>query len=216
MEHGRGDGARQGRLCLVLMRIGLVLLVLAQACTSEPSHQGRTAAEWIEQLETAPDSLQRRAAADALGRILEIDPKSGRATAALVRALADTSDEVRLAAGTALVHDRRLPRAAIPGLLDALADSAHAHTREHAAELLRQTAPADAGAITGPLIRALDDPEARVRDASVQALAWLARSAPGVRAALHSTIEVGSPLARAGATHALALADEAGGPARAP
>lgn len=155
MKPRRGHGGRWARAWVASACLMPALLVLAQACTSEPSHQGRTAAEWIEQLETAPDSLQRRAAADALGRILEIDPKSERATAALVRALADRSDEVRLAAGTALVQDRRLPPVAIPGLVHALGDSAHAHTREHAAELLANLAPQGCacrhpGAAAGP------------------------------------------------------------------
>lgn len=149
----------------------LVLTVIA--CSTDPGHGGRSAEEWMAQLESAPDSMHRRQAADALGRILVINPRSERVTAALVRALADTSDEVRLAAGTALVQDHRLPVAAIPGLLEALRDSAHMHTREHAAELLAAVAPPESARVIPALTRALRDPDLRVRDAASRALARL-------------------------------------------
>lgn len=187
-------------LCTALLAAALLL-----GCSSEPSHQGRPAEEWITQLETSPDSLQRRAAADALGRILEIKPGSERVTAALVRALADTSDEVRLAAGTALVQDRRLPGVAVPGLVRALGDSAHEHTREHAAELLGSTTPADAGQATRGLLAALEDPDAGVRDAAIGSLAKIASRAPTTITALRQRADFGSALARAGAQRALAL-----------
>ena len=179
--------------------------MLLLACSAEPSHQGRPAEEWIAQLETSPDSLQRRAAADALGRILEIKPGSERVTTALVRALADTSDEVRLAAGTALVQDRRLPGVAVPGLVRALADSAHEHTREHAAELLGSTTAADAGEATRGLLTALGDSDAGVRDAAVGSLAKIATRAPLTVTALRQVAASGGPLAKAGAHRALAL-----------
>lgn len=164
--------AARSRSVLTVLAIVLLILTLG-ACSSDPGYGGRSAAEWMTQLESAPDSLQRRAAADALGRILEIKPGSERVTAALVRALADTSDEVRLAAGTALVHDRRLPAVAILGLLEALRDSAHVHTREHAAELLASVSPREASRVVPALTRARQDPDRRVREAAVRALARL-------------------------------------------
>lgn len=184
----------------------ILLFTALGACSADPGHGGRTAEEWIAQLETSPDSLQRRSAADALGRILEIRPGSERVTAALVRALADTSDEVRLAAGTALVQDRRLPGVAVPGLVRALGDSAHEHTREHAAELLGSTTPADAAEATRGLMAALDDPAPGVRDAAVGSLVKIASRAPTTIAALRQLADSGSPLARAEARRTLALA----------
>lgn len=170
---GRADAATDGGLRVAVLAAILMLLLTVGACSSDPGYGGRSAGEWMTQLETAPDSLQRRQAADALGRILGIRPGSERVTAALVRALADTSDEVRLAAGTALVQDRRLPAVAIPGLLEALRDSAHLHTREHAAELLASVAPTEASRVVPALTRALQDPDRRVREAAARALARL-------------------------------------------
>ena len=190
-------GRRAGR------PVVLLALALTMACETRASYQGRSAAEWIAQLESDRDSLQRRAAADALGRILEIDPGSAGVTNALVRALADTSDEVRLAAGTALVHDSRLPKVAIPGLLRALGDSAHVHTREHAAELLDAVRPADAGLVTPALVRSLSDPEPRVRDAVVRTLLRLGNAAPGTVDELKRVADTGSVIAREGARRVL-------------
>ena len=215
MSHASRRSSTCGRIALALL---LVLFVAPGACSSDPGHGGRTAEEWIAQLETSPDSMQRRSAADALGRILEIRPGSARVTAALVRALADTSDEVRLAAGTALVQDRRLPGVAVPGLVRALGDSAHEHTREHAAELLGSTTPADAPEATRGLMAALDDPEPGVRDAAVGSLVKIASRAPTTITALRQLANSGSPLARAEARRALALAgrDSVAGTRRAP
>lgn len=195
-------GANQGWLALSAL---VLLLTVLGACSADPGHGGRSAEEWIAQLESSPDSMQRRNAADALGRILEIRPGSERVTAALVRALADTSDEVRLAAGTALVQDRRLPGVAVPGLVRALADSAHEHTREHAAELLAATAATDAGEATRGLMAALEDPDPGVRDAAVGSLAKIASRASTTVPALRRLAASGSPLAKAGAERALAL-----------
>jgi HEAT repeat protein len=201
--------SRESRRDSPIVRVALAALILLfmalGACSADPGHDGRTAEEWIAQLETSPDSMQRRNAADALGRILEIKPGSERVTTALVRALADTSDEVRLAAGTSLVQDHRLPGAAVPGLVQALGDSAHEHTREHAAELLGSTTPADAPEATRGLLAALEDPDAGVRDAAVRSLAKIASRAPTTVTALRQRADSGSPLARAGARRSLAL-----------
>lgn len=155
--------------------VALVALVLI-GCAGDPGYNGRSTAEWAQQLATAPDSMARRAAADALGHVLRIDPNATRATEALVRALADSSDEVRLAAGTSLVHDQRLPRAAIPGLLAALADPVHAHTREHAASLLMHTTAADTARVMPALEAAARDSSATVRSAAEATLTRLRRS----------------------------------------
>lgn len=182
-----------------------VLFMALGACSADPGHDGRTAEEWIAQLETSPDSMQRRNATDALRRILEINPGSERVTSALVRALADTSDEVRLAAGTALVQNRRLPAVAVPGLLRALGDSAHEHTREHAAELLGSTTPSEASEATRGLMVALEDPDPGVRDAAVGSLAKIASRVPSAAAALRQLAASRSALASVGAHRALAL-----------
>jgi HEAT repeat protein len=204
VSHAARDGVRvrtRVRLVLVLC----LMLAFGASCSTDPSYSGRSAEEWIVQLRTAPDSLQRRAAADALGRILEINPRSEQVTAALVQALADTSDEVRLAAGTALEQDRRLPAVAIPGLARALADSDHVHTREHSAGLLSMVSPKDAMQVAPALMRALDDPDQRVRAAAVAALGRLGRNAPQVGDALRGVGASSSALAQDGARRALAL-----------
>jgi HEAT repeat protein len=201
MSHGTRHDSKSVRTAFA----ALALLFMAfGACSADPGHGGRTAEEWIAQLETSPDSMQRRNAADALGRILQIRPGSERVTAALVEALADTSDEVRLAAGTSLVQDNRLPGAAVPGLVRALADSAHEHTREHAAELLGSTTLAHAGEATRGLMAALEDPDAGVRNAAVASLAKIASRAPTTVTALRQVADSGSALARAEAGRALA------------
>ncbi|MEO7964804.1 MAG: HEAT repeat domain-containing protein [Gemmatimonadaceae bacterium] len=180
------------------------MLALVSSCSADPGYEGRSADEWIRQLERSPDSLERRVAARALGKVLAINPGSERVTAALVRALADTSDDVRLDAGTALVQDRRLAASAMQGLLLALTDSAHEHTREHAAELLATSAPEDARDVVPGLIRALEDPSPRVRESVMRALAHLKNTA-GTMEALRNAAATGTAAARDGARQVLEL-----------
>ncbi|ODT04477.1 MAG: hypothetical protein ABS52_04260 [Gemmatimonadetes bacterium SCN 70-22] len=181
----------------------MLLLSVAFGCSADPGFSGRTAEEWIRQLEQSPDSVERRAAARALGSVLAIHPRSTRVTAALVRALADTSDDVRLEAGTALVQHNRLAPTAVPGLVRLMSDSAHEHTREHAAELLAAVIPENVGDVVSPLIRALEDPSVRVRGAAVRALVRLGewpQTVEGLRRAAAS----GGTAAKEGAREALA------------
>lgn len=197
------------RSLLPQLLLFILTLHLGVACSTDPGFGGRSAEEWIEQLQSAPDSLQRREAADALGRILELNPGSKRVTEALVQSLADTSDDVRLSAGTALIHERRLPRVAIPGLVRALADSAHAHTREHVAQLLAAVSPRDAGEVLPALAQALDDPDPNVREAVVLSLVRLGRDAPDAAAAVTTLLQraraSATPSGRAAARRALLL-----------
>ena len=199
-SHRRDASARRGALA----RFTLVLFqTLVFGCSADPGFDGRTAGEWIRQLEESPDSVERRAAARALGKVLAIHPRSTRVTAALVRALADTSDDVRLDAGTALVQHDRLAPTAVPGLVRLMSDSAHEHTREHAAELLAVVSPENVGDVVPALIRALEDPSLRVREAAVRALVRLGES-PQTIEGLQRAAASGGPTTREGAREALA------------
>lgn len=164
------------RVCLT-MHAG-VLITLLCACSADPGYEGRSSRTWIAQLRDT-SVVARTEAAQALDRILALNPKDQAATDALIRALGDTADRVRLAAGIALTNQGVLAAGAIPQLSRIAGDSAHPLVRALAVQLLgavvsampsREVEPI-AVDLTATLARALRDPVADVRQRAVVALA---------------------------------------------
>lgn len=188
---------------------GLLLAAVAAghalaACSgSDPGYKGRSSREWIAALHSS-DSLARRDAAFALGRVLAINPRASGVVDALVGALGDSSDAVRLEAGNSLLRDRRLNDAAVPGLVEALGDSLHTHTREHSASLLGYASAAAAPRAVPPLAGVLArDPDAGVRVAAATALGQLGTRTSDALPALQRALGDSSAAVRAVARDAL-------------
>ncbi len=152
-----------------------VALVLS-ACNREIGYGGRSSRDWIRSLSDS-STRARTLAADALGRILEIQPKSPRVVQALIGALADSVDEVRMAAATALVAEGVRAEGAITGVHAALHDSAHAHVRSHAALILGSLGPSAGEGAVPALIEALVDPVPQVRAYAAEALGKFGQAA---------------------------------------
>jgi len=164
----------------------------ALACTSDPGYKGRSSTEWIGDLESG-NASQRIDAAFALGNVLKMQPKSRTVTRALIGALRDTADDVRVAAATGLRSAGSQATEAIPLLADLLADSAHAEVRVRAVSVLGdlgRNAPAEA---TELLRKGLRDPAPEVRASAAQAIRGLGQ---GARAALPDlTVSARDPIA---------------------
>ena len=193
------------RMAALAVRVALVVAAagIAACGTADPGYRGQSSREWIAALHD-PDTLVRRDAAFALGRVLQINPDTRGVVAALVGALADTNDTVRLEAGNSLLRDRRLHDAAVPGLARALGDSLHAHTREHAASLLGYASAAAAPQAVPPLAAALaHDPDAGVRVAAATALGQLGPPARDAVPTLRRALEDPGASVRAAARDAL-------------
>lgn len=143
--------------CRRVLLLGTLVLM---GCNSEIGYGGRSSRDWIRSLSDS-SARNRTLAADALGKILEIQPQSPRVVQALIGALADSVDEVGMAAATALVAKGVRAEGAIPGVHAALHDSARAQVRSHAAMILGSLGTnAGEGAVPA-LIEALDDPDPR-------------------------------------------------------
>lgn len=162
----------------------------ALGCRGDLRYEGRSVSEWIDAL-AAPDTAEQKRAASALGRILSVHPKTPRAVPALVRAISDTNDGVRMTAARALsdVEQGRLPRDAVPGVIRALHDTAHAEVRAQAAGLLGHVPADEAPRVVAELAEAAGNSAADVRAAAVMALEHIgapavAVGAPAVRRAL--------------------------------
>lgn len=141
------------------------------ACESDPLYGGRPIGEWVERLSDSSVTL-RIEAARALGSVLELNPRSARSAQALVGALADSVDAVRLAAAVSLANEGIEAPGIATGLAEMMNDSAHTIVRVRAADLLglvkvEQSVAADA------LAAALDDPSAEVRVSAIQSLGRL-------------------------------------------
>lgn len=141
------------------------------ACESDPHYDGRSIGEWVERLSDS-NATVRIEAAGALRRVLALNPQSGRSATALVGALADSVDAVRVAAGVALANEGVKAPGIAAGLASMLDDSAHAIIRTRAAELLGLVKVEQAEAAEA-LAAALDDPSLEVRKAAIQALGQL-------------------------------------------
>lgn len=159
-----------------------VLMFLALACSSDPGHGGRSSQEWIRSLGDSSVAT-RVTAADALGRILRIQPKSPDVVRALIRALGDTDDQVRRAAASALTAEGVRAEGAITGLHEALHDSAHAEMRYAAALVLGRLGSSAGRGTVEALAESIEDPDPRVRAAAMEALGKMGlESAPTVDA----------------------------------
>lgn len=163
--------------------LGLALTVL-QGCQVDPGYGGRTSAEWAGQLRDAP-AREREQAARALGTVLSLSPRLTAPTTALIAALSDTVDAVRVAAAQALAQPGVRVQAATGAALGAmLADSAHAAVRIQAVRALGvlarnavdSLARRDMERVILPLHR---DPDAAVRAAVAATLTDALTAAPG-------------------------------------
>jgi HEAT repeat protein len=198
-------------LTLVASAMLSVASIGATACGgSDPGYGGVTSKDWIGRLADA-NPARRVEAADALGHVLAINPRVPGVVEALVRALGDTVDGVRLAAAGALTkEDVRAPDA-VPGLAAALADSAHANVRAEAVRVLgtvlfrvvavrptrlgaRAGEPPDTGVMArgvDALLGAVHDRDLRVRTAAVEALGALGpRAAAAASRVLPTLVEL--------------------------
>jgi HEAT repeat protein len=166
---------RERRIFIATM---FVLVSTVFACTLDPGYKGRSSADWIRDL-TAGTATQRVDAAFALGHVLEMRPNSRQVTRALVGALRDTVDDVRVAAATGLRSAGSEATAAIPLLAGLLADTAHAEVRVRGVSVLGdlgRNAPAEA---TELLRDGLHDPAPEVRAAAALAIRGLGEGGRG-------------------------------------
>ena len=146
------------------------------ACSADPGYGGRSSSEWIGVLQDSSATARARAA-HALGKVLEIRPRSPDVVRALIGALADTIDAVRMAAASALVAEGVRAEGAIPGIHAALHDTAHPMVRAHAATILGRLGTSAGEGSMPALIEALADSDARVRGAATEAIARFGRGA---------------------------------------
>ena len=136
VPHPRSDTVTIGTICVLRAAAVLVIGLHAVACgESDPGFEGRPSEHWIAQL-SYTSSMERAAAANALGGVLRLNPKYSPALDALIRALADTADAVRVAAAAALAREGVRAPGAVPGLITVLGDSAHPEVRAHGARVL--------------------------------------------------------------------------------
>lgn len=181
MSATRAASPGGGRYLLTALAIAVL------SCGADPGHAGRSSHEWIAALDDTSTAL-RIEAADALGKILKIQPKSPKVVRALIAALADSVDDVRMAAATALVAEGVRAEGAVPGIHAALHDSAHATVRSHAALILGILGTSAGEGVVSALTEALGDPEPEVRSAAAEALGKLgddaAASVPAIRSRL--------------------------------
>ncbi|MEO7682754.1 MAG: HEAT repeat domain-containing protein [Gemmatimonadaceae bacterium] len=162
------------------VNLAATILFSFVACRADVGYAGRSRGEWISELES-PDTETRLHAADALGKILEIQPQSHDVVDALSRALRDTSDEVRLAAATALTREGVDILGALEGFHAILHDSAHADVRAVMA-LIVGSLGRQRGKLLIPVLReALYDADPEVRATAVESLAMVDQGANEIR-----------------------------------
>ena len=150
-------------------RFAALAFLLALGCNSDPGHGGRSSAAWMTGLSRG-DTRTKVQAAEALRQVLEIRPDYPEVVRALVTALQDTSDAVRIAAASALTADGVETRTAIDGLHAVMHDSAHADVRASVLLIISRLSPDRAIALLPYLCEVLKDPNARVRAAAVDAI----------------------------------------------
>ena len=151
-------------------------LIAALACTSDPGHDGRSSAAWMDDLRTG-DTRIKLQAAEALREVLKIRPDYPEVVRALVTALRDSSDAVRIAAASALTAEGVETVTAIDGLHEVMHDSAHADVRASVLLIISRLSPQRAIALLPYLCEVLEDPSARVRTAAVGAIGAMANHA---------------------------------------
>lgn len=152
-----------------------MVALLLGACQGDPGFGGRSSYEWITSLEDSTVAV-RVQAIDALRRILRVKPNSPHVVQALIDALGDPVDAVRMSAGVALTTEGVRAEGAVPALHHALHDSAHVTVRWQAAMILGRLA-ASAGQQSVPVLtEALSDREPQVRAAAAEALGRIGRA----------------------------------------
>ena len=173
-------------------------------CQRDASYRGRSTREWTRILDD-PASADRVAAADALGQILRQrqGPPSTQAIDALLRALSDSSDDVRVAAAAALSTEGVPPEALVPGVHEALHDTAHADVREFAARVLGTFGAARGQSAVDALTEVLTDPSPGVRTAAAEGLGRIGAGATSAVPALVSLSRNPDVRSRTAAVNAL-------------
>lgn len=156
--------------CFLRVRLwGLGPVIILGACQADPGHGGRSSRDWIAALEDSSVAV-RIGATDALRNILRVRPNSPEVVRALIDALGDTVDAVRMSAAFALTSAGVRGEGAVPGLHDALHDTAHATVRWQAAMILGSLGPSAGQTSVPVLTEALADPDPQVRAAAAEAL----------------------------------------------
>lgn len=143
-----------------------------------PATLARVATPGPRILRTGNPHAQVRAAG-ALGKVLEIRPDYPKVVTALAVAVGDTSDEVRIAAASALSAEGVDPLAAVAGLHAILHDSAHANVRASIVLIIGRMGSKRARALLPSLREASNDPDARVRAPAVEAIGTIGLASVG-------------------------------------
>lgn len=197
---------------LIAVVAGTTLASVSAGCYADPGYQGRPSESWIAQLRD-PDLDRRIDAAAALGEVLKLQPNASKVVGALVGALTDTNDAVRVAAASAIRNAARggrrvreqLERDAVPAVAELLADSAHPAVRTQAVAVLRDFG-ADAAPTSVPaLAGALGDPDPFVRRPAAEALGALGASGRSAVPRLAGALRDDDFRVRRAAARALAL-----------
>lgn len=182
---------------------------ILSACQGDPGYAGRASSEWIGQLRDG-DARERENAAVALGHVLAINPRLEPPITALVSALSDTSDAVRVAASRALSQPDVKAIDALAGLERLVDDSAHAAVRAQGiralGRLLAASVAAERSRILSVLIPAHRDPDSEVRAAVADALGgaqYAASPDTDVQRALSALVTDAEPATRLRAVDAL-------------
>ena len=170
----------------------LTCLMSLFGCESDPSYHGQPSSYWISKLHD-PSPAARIEGADALGEVLEINPHMSRVVDALIETLSDSDDAVRTSAGRALAATAVDDARAIPRVVSALHDIAHASMRSDAASILGDFGSRGIGALPA-LTDALRDKDSGVRASAAEALGKIG---PGAAAAIPAlTDRMGDPAAQ--------------------
>lgn len=172
------------------------------ACQGDPGFAGRSSREWIASLEDSTVAV-RVQAVDALRRILRVKPNSPHVVEALIGALGDSIDAVRLSAGVALTAEGVRAEGAVPALHNALHDSAHAAVRWQAAMILGRLGPSAGQASVPALTEALSDREPEVRAAAAEALGKIGQASVTALPQIFLLVRDPDPTARLKAVEAL-------------
>lgn len=168
----------------------LICSAALSGCESDPGYHGQPSSYWISKLYD-PSPPARIEGAVALGEALEVNPRTSRVVDVLIKALSDSDDAVRAAAGHALATAGVDNKRAIPRMVSALRDSAHASMRSDAASILGDFGSRGIGALPS-LTEALRDPDSRVRASAAEALGKIGPGAASAILAL--TDRMGDPV----------------------
>jgi len=150
---------------MVSTLLAISLITSTTGCDTDPLR----AHEQITRLQSQ-DVNARIDAADALGRILAIDPNHPDAVQALIRALDDSVPIVQSTASGGLSSAAIRSRNARPALIQTLQDSLHPRARAAAAQVLGRLGGSATADVIAALAASLRDPNRDVRLSAVEAL----------------------------------------------